>query len=81
MQRCDDALCLNPRLPLPPPPPFPLPHLHTHSGKFIIQVLDDTHLFVKADKVDFVRERVQQFNDRNVYQAPADKDEKEAQRR
>ncbi|KIY99814.1 hypothetical protein MNEG_8149 [Monoraphidium neglectum] len=45
------------------------------TGKFIIAVLDDTHLFVKADKVDFVREKVQEFNDKNVYQPPADKGE------
>jgi len=31
---------------------------HHHRGKFIISVLDETHLFVKADKVDFVKEKV-----------------------
>lgn len=51
------------------------------SGKFIIQVLDDTRLFVKADRADYVRSKVQEFNERNVYQPPADKDEKEALRR
>jgi hypothetical protein len=30
----------------------------TRSGKFIIHILDETHLFVKADKVDFVRDKV-----------------------
>jgi hypothetical protein len=28
------------------------------SGKFIVSVLDDTHLFIKADKVEWVQEKV-----------------------
>lgn len=30
----------------------------SRSGKFIVSVLDDTHLFIKADKVEWVQEKV-----------------------
>lgn len=45
------------------------------SSKFIISVLDDTHIFIKADKIDLVREKVTEFNDKNVYQPPTDKED------
>jgi hypothetical protein len=37
---------------------------------FIIKELDDTHLLVKEDMVDFVQEQVKAFNNKNVYTPP-----------
>ncbi|GBF90412.1 hypothetical protein Rsub_03408 [Raphidocelis subcapitata] len=45
------------------------------TSKFIITVLDDTHILVKPDFVGLVKDLVKDFNNRNVYQPPIDKDE------
>ncbi|WIA14222.1 hypothetical protein OEZ86_012737 [Tetradesmus obliquus] len=37
---------------------------------FIIKELDDTHLLVKEDMVEFVQEQVKAFNNKNVYTPP-----------
>ncbi|KAI8468041.1 MAG: TFIIH subunit TTDA/Tfb5 [Monoraphidium minutum] len=50
------------------------------NNKFLISVLDDTHLFVKPDKVEFVQEKVREFNDRNVYQPPTENKDEAAAR-
>lgn len=42
---------------------------------FIIQELDETHLLVKDEQVEYVQEQVRAFNDRNVYTAPTGNDE------
>lgn len=41
-------------------------------GPFVIRVLDDTHLFIRIEAVDFVQQAVKDFNNKNVYTAPAD---------
>lgn len=39
---------------------------------FIILELDDTHLLIKEDCVDFVHREVKAFNNKNVYTPPVD---------
>jgi hypothetical protein len=39
---------------------------------FIIRELDDTHLLVKDNYVDFVVQQVKAFNNKNVYTPPVD---------
>jgi hypothetical protein len=51
------------------------PHTHTAAAAaarsaFIIKELDDTHLLVKEDMVEFVQEQVKAFNNKNVYTPP-----------
>ena len=35
--------------------------------KFVIDRLDDTHLFVKANSVDWIQDRVKELHERNAY--------------
>jgi hypothetical protein len=37
------------------------------GGNFILQELDDTHILIQADMIDFVRESVAAFLDENVW--------------
>eukprot|EP00877_Chromochloris_zofingiensis_P007612 jgi/Chrzof1/3103/Cz12g12040.t1 len=46
----------------------------THNNKFILKELDDTHLWVKTDKVDYIKQAVKDFNNSNVYTPPARED-------
>lgn len=41
---------------------------------FIIKELDDTHLLVKEDHLDFVNLRVKEFNNKNVYTPPVEQE-------
>ncbi|KAH7276393.1 hypothetical protein KP509_39G005000 [Ceratopteris richardii] len=43
-----------------------LPNAH----KFIIHILDDTHLFVQESAVDMIRKRIQDFCDNNTFEKP-----------
>ena len=44
--------------------------------EFIIKVLDDNHLLVREDMVDFVSQQVKAFNNKNVYTAPVEQEHK-----
>lgn len=39
---------------------------------FIIRELDDTHLLIKDEYVDFVVQQVKAFNNKNVYTPPVE---------
>jgi hypothetical protein len=47
-----------------------LPLLLCARRPFIIKELDDQHLLVKEDMVEFVKEQVKAFNNKNVYTPP-----------
>ncbi|KAF4404011.1 hypothetical protein G4B88_014467, partial [Cannabis sativa] len=40
------------------------------SQKFIIHVLDNTHLFVQPHAAEMIRSAVQEFRDQNSYEKP-----------
>lgn len=44
----------------------------TKGEAFIIRELDDTHLLVKDNYVDFVVQQVKAFNNKNVYTPPVE---------
>ncbi|KAL6007981.1 TFIIH complex subunit tfb5 [Asimina triloba] len=41
------------------------------SQKFIIRVLDSTHLFVQPYVAEMIRSRISEFRDQNSYEKPA----------
>ncbi|OIT02429.1 PREDICTED: RNA polymerase II transcription factor B subunit 5-like [Nicotiana attenuata] len=41
------------------------------SQKFIIQVLDNTHLFVRSDVAGMIRSAIAEFREANTYEKPA----------
>ncbi|KAM7459359.1 hypothetical protein LguiA_036353 [Lonicera macranthoides] len=41
------------------------------SQKFIIQVLDSTHLFVRSDVAGMIQSAISEFRDQNTYEKPA----------
>ncbi|EXC17844.1 hypothetical protein L484_023200 [Morus notabilis] len=41
------------------------------SQKFIIHVLDSTHLFVQPNAAEMIRGAIAEFRDRNSYEKPA----------
>ncbi|MCD7446960.1 TFIIH complex subunit tfb5 [Datura stramonium] len=41
------------------------------SQKFIIHVLDNTHLFVRSDMAGMIRSAISDFRDANTYEKPA----------
>ncbi|PHT92583.1 hypothetical protein T459_00465 [Capsicum annuum] len=41
------------------------------SQKFIIHVLDNTHLFVRSDMAGMIRSAIAEFRDANTYEKPA----------
>ncbi|XP_074341681.1 general transcription and DNA repair factor IIH subunit TFB5-like [Apium graveolens] len=41
------------------------------SQKFILHVLDDTHLFVRSDMAGSIREKISEFREQNTYEKPA----------
>ncbi|CAK9135964.1 unnamed protein product [Ilex paraguariensis] len=41
------------------------------SQKFIIYVLDSTHIFVRSDVAGTIREAIKEFRDQNTYEKPA----------
>lgn len=40
--------------------------------KFLVEVLDDTTLTVQARSVEWLKQRLKEFSDRNAYQRPVD---------
>ena len=46
------------------------------NEKFIIHDLDDIRLFVQPSVVEWLVERLKQFNEENIYQAPRREDMK-----
>lgn len=46
------------------------------NEKFIIHDLDDIRLFVQPSVVTWLEERLKQFNEENIYQAPRREDMK-----
>ena len=41
-----------------------------NAHKFIIHILDDTHLFVQENVVEMIRKKVQDFRDQNTFEKP-----------
>jgi hypothetical protein len=41
-----------------------------HSNRFILRILDDTHVWIKSDRLDWVLHEVRVFNEANVYTPP-----------
>jgi hypothetical protein len=39
---------------------------------FVLKELDDTHLLIRDDQVDFVVQQVKAFNNKNVYTPPVE---------
>ncbi|GAA0162851.1 general transcription factor [Lithospermum erythrorhizon] len=42
-----------------------------HNQKFIIHVLDSTHLFIKPDMAGTIRTAISEFRDQNTYEKPS----------
>jgi len=42
------------------------------QNPFIIRELDDKHLLIREDMVDFVHQQVKAFNNKNVYTPPVE---------
>jgi hypothetical protein len=42
----------------------------TTSNRFITRILDDTHVWIKSDRLDWVLHEVRVFNESNVYTPP-----------
>lgn len=40
------------------------------SHKFILQILDDTHLFVRPDVGEMIKSRMSEFREQNTYEKP-----------
>ena len=41
-----------------------------NSNRFIIRILDDTHVWIKSDRLEWVQHEVRVFNESNVYTPP-----------
>lgn len=41
------------------------------ADKFIIQVLDNTHLFVRSDVAGMIRSAIASFREQNTYEKPS----------
>lgn len=41
------------------------------SQKFIVHMLDNTHMFVQPHVADMIRSRISEFRDQNTYEKPA----------
>lgn len=41
------------------------------TQKFILHVLDDTHLFVRSDMAGSIRDKISEFREQNTYEKPA----------
>ncbi|CAN6466539.1 unnamed protein product [Victoria cruziana] len=41
------------------------------SQKFILHVLDDTHLFVQPNVAEMIRRRIAEFGEENTYEKPS----------
>jgi TFIIH basal transcription factor complex TTD-A subunit len=41
-----------------------------NAQKFILEVLDDTHIFVLANMAETIQYKVQEFRDSNTYEKP-----------
>ncbi|XP_027182530.1 general transcription and DNA repair factor IIH subunit TFB5 [Coffea eugenioides] len=41
------------------------------SQKFIIHVLDNTHLFVRSDVAGMIRSAIAEFREQNTYEKPS----------
>lgn len=43
---------------------------NNNSNRFITRILDDTHVWIKSDRLDWVLHEVRVFNEANVYTPP-----------
>ncbi|KAH0456860.1 hypothetical protein IEQ34_014767 [Dendrobium chrysotoxum] len=41
------------------------------SQKFIVHILDSTHMFVQPHVVEMIRSKIAEFRDQNTYEKPA----------
>ena len=42
----------------------------TKNDKFLLEELDDTHLFVKAIAVEDIHKKLKEFQEQNTYEVP-----------
>jgi hypothetical protein len=42
----------------------------SQNEKFLLEELDDTHLFVKAVAVEHLQKKLKEFQERNTYEIP-----------
>ncbi|XP_074267633.1 general transcription and DNA repair factor IIH subunit TFB5-like [Silene latifolia] len=42
-----------------------------HNQKFIIRVLDNTHLFVQPHAAEMIRTAISEYRDQNTYEKPS----------
>ncbi|KAJ7527395.1 hypothetical protein O6H91_16G052000 [Diphasiastrum complanatum] len=40
------------------------------AQKFIVYILDDTHIFVQPHVADMIQKRLEEFRDQNTYEKP-----------